>query len=65
VQACLRDIDTPVDLETSTSIGLSTWRPDETTESVLAHADAALYQAKLQGRNRIASSTLSTLPDAL
>ncbi|MBI5130467.1 MAG: GGDEF domain-containing protein [Rhodopseudomonas palustris] len=36
------------------SAGLTTMSPEETAESVLARADAALYAAKEKGRNRIA-----------
>ena len=34
------------------SIGIATWRPDDTPEALLARADAALYRAKAGGRNR-------------
>ena len=34
------------------SAGIATWHRDETLEAVLARADAALYEAKHQGRNR-------------
>ncbi len=38
------------------SFGASTWKPGShaTAEHVIAAADAALYQAKNQGRNRVA-----------
>jgi PleD family two-component response regulator len=36
------------------SAGVATLRPEETTDSILARADSALYAAKAQGRNRIA-----------
>jgi len=36
------------------SAGVTTMSPEETAESVLARADAALYAAKEKGRNRIA-----------
>jgi diguanylate cyclase (GGDEF)-like protein len=38
------------------SAGIATLRPDETPDAILARADRALYQAKAQGRNRIASA---------
>ena len=34
------------------SAGIATWRVGESLESVLARADAALYQAKARGRNQ-------------
>jgi diguanylate cyclase (GGDEF)-like protein len=36
------------------SIGLAAARPDDSVESLLARADAALYRAKDTGRNRVA-----------
>ena len=38
------------------SAGIATLRPDETPDALLARADRALYRAKAQGRNRIASA---------
>jgi len=38
------------------SAGLATLRPDETSDSLLARADKALYASKAQGRNRITSA---------
>lgn len=35
------------------SIGLAEWAPFETPEQLIARADAALYQAKHAGRNRV------------
>ena len=35
------------------SIGLAMGTPDDSIESVISHADAALYQAKANGRNRV------------
>src|SRR5699024_6119541 len=43
------------------SVGLVTLRPHESAEQVLARADAAMYQAKKRGGNRIASPTGDTL----
>lgn len=38
------------------SIGLAEWAPFETPEQLIARADAALYQAKAAGRNRVVLS---------
>ena len=38
------------------SCGIAVHRPDETPEALFARADAALYRAKAEGRNRIACS---------
>jgi diguanylate cyclase len=38
------------------SAGVATLKPEETPDSFLARADRALYAAKAQGRNRIASA---------
>ena len=40
-------------LRNTLSIGVAQIRPGEPLRSALARADAALYQAKLQGRNRV------------
>jgi diguanylate cyclase (GGDEF)-like protein len=44
------------DLRVTISAGIATLRPDETADSFLARADSALYTAKAQGRDRIAST---------
>ena len=36
--------------------GVTTLRPNETSDTLLARADRALYTAKARGRNRIASA---------
>jgi diguanylate cyclase (GGDEF)-like protein len=38
------------------SAGVATLKPDETSDTILARADSALYVAKARGRNRIASA---------
>src|SRR5579859_5141557 len=43
-------------MRVTVSAGVATLRPDETPDTSLARADRALYQAKAQGRNRIASA---------
>ncbi len=44
-----------VPVSVTVSIGVATWSPatDEPADTVLARADAALYRAKLRGRNRV------------
>src|SRR5437870_1478123 len=44
------------DMRVTISAGVATLGPDETEDSLLARADKALYAAKAQGRNRIASA---------
>jgi diguanylate cyclase len=44
------------DMRVTISAGVATLRPDETEDSLLVRADNALYAAKAQGRNRIASA---------
>ncbi len=38
------------------SAGVSTWRAGDSQEVALARADKAMYQAKLQGKNRVVTS---------
>jgi len=40
-------------LRVSFSAGLTTWRPGESMRDALARADAALYEAKAKGRDRL------------
>jgi diguanylate cyclase (GGDEF)-like protein len=43
-------------LRLTTSIGVAQFKPDERTHELVARADAALYQAKRDGRNRVAAA---------
>jgi diguanylate cyclase len=43
-------------MRVTVSAGVTMLRPDETADTFLARADGALYEAKAQGRNRIASA---------
>jgi diguanylate cyclase len=43
-------------MQVTISAGVATLKPDETPDTFLARADRALYAAKAQGRNRIASA---------
>jgi diguanylate cyclase len=43
-------------MQVTVSAGVATLRPDETPDTLLARADRALYRAKAQGRDRIASA---------
>ena len=44
------------DMSVTISGGVATLKPEETPDILLARADSALYAAKAQGRNRIASA---------
>jgi diguanylate cyclase len=43
-------------MRVTVSAGVTMLRPDETADTFLARADGALYEAKAQGRNQIASA---------
>jgi diguanylate cyclase (GGDEF)-like protein/PAS domain S-box-containing protein len=52
-------------IQTGVSIGLATYLPfDESIEPILQRADAALYQAKTDGRNPVASAPTEPLKRA-
>jgi diguanylate cyclase len=44
------------DMRVTISAGVATLRADENSDSLLARADSALYDAKARGRNRIISA---------
>jgi diguanylate cyclase len=44
------------DMRVTISAGVATLRPDETSDTLLARADSALYAAKAKGRNRITTA---------
>jgi diguanylate cyclase len=46
------------------SAGLAEWDRLETSNELIARADAALYQAKAQGRNRVTAATPASRADA-
>jgi diguanylate cyclase (GGDEF)-like protein len=48
-------------LTVTASIGVATWRGNESVEELLGAADAALYQAKDRGRNRVYVATAAEL----
>jgi two-component system cell cycle response regulator len=47
------DIDGDLNLKMTSSFGVATATPNDTMETLLARADAALYQAKTSGRNQV------------
>ncbi|HET7091888.1 MAG TPA: GGDEF domain-containing protein, partial [Thermomicrobiales bacterium] len=52
------------DLRVTVSIGCATrTRPEETPASILDAADAALYEAKRLGKNRVHLSSMGFAPD--
>jgi diguanylate cyclase (GGDEF)-like protein/PAS domain S-box-containing protein len=44
------------------SLGISTWEPGDTAGTLIGRADAALYQAKRRGRNRVVAQTCDVSP---
>ena len=52
-----------LDLARSFSIGVAMVRPDSTPDRVLRDADAALYEAKEAGRDRIITHRVAGHPD--
>ncbi|TZF91499.1 GGDEF domain-containing protein [Cognatilysobacter lacus] len=50
-------------LRTTFSAGVAEFHPGESSAHLLARADAAMYRAKHEGRNRVLSATARTLTD--
>lgn len=48
--------DVAAGLRVTISVGAAMWRPGESISQVLNRADAALYEAKNSGRNRVCCS---------
>jgi diguanylate cyclase (GGDEF)-like protein len=53
LRATFANEDHPTVGRATISIGVATWRSGERAEDVVGRADAALYQAKREGRNRV------------
>jgi len=58
-RACLTVANTPIatragDVAVTISIGVSAWKDGQSADALLIDADAALYRAKGEGRNRVA-----------
>jgi diguanylate cyclase (GGDEF)-like protein len=49
----IADLQVPGGPQITISLGVAGWMPGETPEELIARADAALYQAKNAGRNRV------------
>jgi two-component system cell cycle response regulator len=63
IRLAARPFDTGKDRITLTwSVGVGEGRPGDTVDQILARADAALYDAKLGGRNRVVGAGLLTRP---
>jgi diguanylate cyclase (GGDEF)-like protein len=59
LRAIIADLDWSAfspDMKVTISAGVTTLKPEETPDTLLARADSALYAAKARGRNRIASA---------
>ena len=62
-----RSVATPVKydgltVEATVSIGVALARPDESTDALVARADAAMYEAKQHGRNQVITIDGASVP---
>lgn len=54
LRRCIAELEIPgLSGQVTASIGVSTWRPGDTRQRLIARADAAMYRAKQGGRNRV------------
>ncbi|QEY31092.1 diguanylate cyclase [Synechococcus sp. RSCCF101] len=60
----LSEHDFPVVHHASASFGVATCQPGESAEGLVSRADAALYRAKAQGRNRVVAAAGMGLSEA-
>ena len=54
-----------VEIKITVSLGVATWKPEESLEELLARADAALYQAKHGGRNQVVTAADDAPPPSV
>jgi diguanylate cyclase (GGDEF)-like protein len=59
----LSKLQLPGDLKASASIGVAAWRgADESVEALLEQADAAAYESKRRGGNRVSAAEAPSVP---
>lgn len=61
--ACSEHEALGADIRLTASFGVTAWRPGETYDEVYERADAALYQAKREGRNKAVSHRFGVIDD--